>query len=325
MGERARALGALAAGLLAGAAPALAYCSVAFGSPLATPYRYHVGFEATRKLGTMYGGAFLDGFTGLLFRPQAGLLLFSPVLALGFWALPRAWRALGTRRAAATLLPGLSLLLLTSKHATWDGGAAHDARYLMLVMPMFCLPVGFFYSSARAVGTLLRAAERWRSSGACFYLSALVQAGKHAAGWMRSATPFVLQILDAASHSSTVPLRDFLAWLFPHPLAATCVLGVGLAGAALIWPRPGERVAVLARALPRRRNRRGGRSWRRRYTDMNHTTNDEGAAGACPRVQGHRQAVAGGGAPLHDRRARRLLDTWQPFIENFGRTHYLAP
>ena len=249
VGERARALGALAAGLLAGAAPALAYCSVAFGSPLATPYRYHVGFEATRKLGTMYGGAFLDGFTGLLFRPQAGLLLFSPVLALGFWALPRAWRALGTRRAAATLLPGLSLLLLTSKHATWDGGAAHDARYLMLVMPMFCLPVGFFYSWARGGRDAPARGGALALFWGLFYLSALVQAGKHAAGWMRSATPFVLQILDAASHSSTVPLRDFLAWLFPHPLAATCVLGVGLAGAALIWPRPGERVAVLARAL----------------------------------------------------------------------------
>ncbi|HET9751583.1 MAG TPA: hypothetical protein VFP52_01430, partial [Myxococcales bacterium] len=221
-----------------------AYSAVAFGSPFATPYKYHVGFEATRKLGTMYGGSFLDGFTGLLFRPQAGLLLFSPVLALGFWALPRAWRALGTRRAAATLLPGVAMLLLTSRHATWDGGAAHDARYLMLVMPMFCLPVGFFYSWARGGRGVPSRGGALALFWGLFYLSALVQVGKHAAGWMRSATPFVLQILDAASRSSPVPVGEFLAWLFPHPLAAAGVLGLGLAGAALAWPRAGARAAV---------------------------------------------------------------------------------
>jgi hypothetical protein len=129
------------------------------------------------------------------------------------------------------------MLLLTSRHATWDGGAAHDARYLMLVMPMFCLPVGFFYAWARggqpgpARGGAL--ALFW----GLFYLSALIQAVKHAAGWMRSATPFVLQILDAASRSAPVPVRGFLAWLFPHPLAAAGVLVAGLAGAALAWPR----------------------------------------------------------------------------------------
>ncbi|MGE5048424.1 MAG: hypothetical protein ACM3PC_07665 [Deltaproteobacteria bacterium] len=244
LAERAGALGPLAAGLLAGVAPALAYSAVAFGSPFATPYRYHVGFEATRKLVTMYGGSFLDGFTGLLLRPQAGLLLFSPVLALGFWALPRAWRALGTRRAAATLLPAVAMLLLTSKHATWDGGAAHDARYLMLVMPMFCLPVGFFYSWARGGRGVPSRGGALALFWGLFYLSALVQAVKHAAGWMRSATPFLLQILDAASRSSPVPVREFLAWLFPHPLAAAGVLGVGLAGAALAWPRAGAAVPV---------------------------------------------------------------------------------
>ncbi|HET9752095.1 MAG TPA: phospholipid carrier-dependent glycosyltransferase [Myxococcales bacterium] len=246
--ERAHALAPLAAGLLAGAAPALAYSWVAFGSPFATPYQYHLGFEVTRKLGDMYGGDFLDGFTGLLFRPRAGLLLYSPVLALGLWALPGWWRALGTRRAAAALLPGIAMLLLTSRHATWDGGAAHDARYLLLVIPAFCLPVGFFYAWARGGQGAPSRGGALALFWGLFYLSALVQAVKHAAGWMRSATPFVLQILDAASRSAPVPVRELLAWLFPHPLAAACVLALGLAGAALVWPRAAVEAAVAVPA-----------------------------------------------------------------------------
>ncbi len=233
---RARAMWPLAAGLLAGVLPGLVYSTAAFGSPLATPYRYHVGWEVTRQLTTMYGGPFLEGFTGLLFRPEAGLLLYSPILALAFWAAPSMWSRIGARRAGATLLPGLAMLLLTAKHATWHGGAAHDARYLMVVMPLFCLPLGFFYRDARRDdrGEVngLSLAVFW----GLLYLSALIQIAKHAAGWMRSATPFVLQILDAAARSAPVDVGAFLHWLFPHPIAAAAVLAGGLVVTGLLWP-----------------------------------------------------------------------------------------
>jgi len=225
-----RGLLPLAAGLVAGALPALIYAAVAFGSPFATPYRYHVGWEATRQLSTMYGGRFFEGLAGLLVRPEAGLLLYSPVLVLAFWAAPRTWRAIGTRRAAATLLPALALLLLTARHATWHGGAAHDARYLTPVMPLFCVPLGFFYARTGRAGL----AAFW----GLFDASALIQIAKHAVGWMRSATPFVLQILDAASRSAPIDVGGFLSWLFPHPIAAAAILAGGLAGAAFVWPRP---------------------------------------------------------------------------------------
>lgn len=230
--QRTRALWPLAAGLVAGVLPGLIYSAVAFGSPLATPYRYHVGWEVTHQLSTMYGGPFLDGFTGLLFRPEAGLLLYSPVLALAFWAAPSTWGRIGARRACAILLPALAMLLLTSKHATWHGGAAHDARYLMVVMPLFCLPLGVFYADARRDGRGGALAVFW----GLFYLSALIQIGKHAAGWMRSATPFVLQILDAAARSAPVDAGALLDWLFPHPIAAAAVLACGLVVAGLLWP-----------------------------------------------------------------------------------------
>ena len=142
----------------------------------------------------------------------------------------------------ATLLPALALLLLTAKHATWHGGAAHDARYLMVVMPLFCLPLAFFHSDARG-GNGAALAGFW----GLFYLSALVQVGKHAAGWMRSATPFVLQILDAASRSVPVDAGGFIRWLFPHPFAAAAVLGCGLAvSAALAFGQP---IAAKERTL----------------------------------------------------------------------------
>jgi hypothetical protein len=237
LAARARALCPLAAGLALGVLPGMIYSAVAFGSPFALANRYDVHWASSRTISTMYAGPFADGFVGLLFRPEAGLLLYSPVLVLAFWAVPSMWRQIGTRRAAAVVFPPLAMLLLTSKHGTWHGGAAHDVRYLMLVMPLFCLPLGFFYSSARrsraGTGNGAALAIFW----GLFYLSALIQIGKHAVGWMRSATPFVLQILDAASKSGPVHAGAFLAWLFPHPLAAAAILACGAAGAAVLWPR----------------------------------------------------------------------------------------
>lgn len=247
---RASALWPLAVGMAVGVLPGMIYSAVAFGSPFSTPYRYHVGWEVTRRISTMYGGRFSEGLVGLLLRPEAGLLLYSPVLALAFWAVPSMWKQIGARRGAAILLPVLAMLLLTSKHATWGGGAAHDARYLMLVMPLFCLPLGFFYSSARGGPARSTSGAALALFWGLFYLSALIQIGKHAAGWMRSATPFVLQILDAASKSAPVQVGPFLEWLFPHPLAAAAILASGAAGAAALWPRRGARVAE-ASELPR--------------------------------------------------------------------------
>src|SRR5207245_11792561 len=94
MGALARVLAGFALGL----APALVYHAAAFGSPLATPYRFHAErFANTRSVGSMYGGPFWPGLVGLLFSWRAGLLLYSPILAAGLLVLPGWVRQLGRR------------------------------------------------------------------------------------------------------------------------------------------------------------------------------------------------------------------------------------
>src|SRR5262249_48804061 len=232
-----RDLGALAPlvlGCALGLAPALAYHTIAFGGPFATPYqfhnlRYHGGvFANTRSLRAMYGGSFVEGFFGLLGSWRAGLLLYSPILFSGFLVLPRFLRLLGRRRALMVVAPWVLTLLVAAKHVTWHGGAPHDARYLSAVMPLFCLPVGLALDRVHDhLGWLA-------GFGALFFLSATIQVVKHAAGWMRDVQPWIVAFGQTLPGDPGPTARAFLAWLFPHPIAAGCVLGLGLSAAAVL-------------------------------------------------------------------------------------------
>lgn len=225
----------LGIGATIGVLPALVYNAIAFGSPLRTGYSFHVLWPETRSLLTMYGGSFFDGLRGLLIDWRAGLFLYSPILALGFVYSVRFARELGSRRALTAVAPWVVMLLLTSKHATWHGGGAHDARYLMLVMPLFCLPVGSAYTRATTPGRL-------QLFTALFLLSALVQFFKHTAGWLRNPLPFVTAIvctikfdIDGVHDFNSDGIGKLLTWLYPHPIAAAAVFVGGLSSAALIY------------------------------------------------------------------------------------------
>lgn len=225
----------LGIGASLGVLPALIYNAIAFGSPLRTGYSFHVLWPETRSLFTMYGGAFFDGLRGLLIDWRAGLFLYSPILVLGFLFSVRFGRELGSRRALTVIAPWVIMLLLTSKHATWHGGGAHDARYLMLVMPLFCLPVGYAYTRATTPGGL-------QLFTTLFLLSALVQFGKHTAGWLRNPLPLVTALvctikfdIDGVHDFNSDGVGKLLAWLYPHPVAAAAVLVAGLLCAALIY------------------------------------------------------------------------------------------
>lgn len=230
-----RTLGPLFGGLLVGILPALVYNTLAFGSPLRTGYSFHMLFPETRSLLTMYSGSFLAGLWGLLFSWQAGLLIYSPILVLGMAFTPRLVRELGARRALVAVLPWVAMLLLTAKHATWHGGGAHDARYLMLVMPLICLPVGAAYERAKTPGAL-------QLFSGLFLLSVLVQFFKHTIGWVRNPMVFVSEVLctmkfddDGVHYFNDGALWRMLGWLYPHPLAAAAILVLGLGAAALVY------------------------------------------------------------------------------------------
>lgn len=235
LGLLCRTLLPLGIGAALGVLPALVYNAIAFGSPLRTGYSFHVLWPETRSLLTMYGGSFFDGLRGLLIDWRAGLFLYSPILVLGFLHSVRFARELGSRRALTVIAPWIVMLLLTSKHATWHGGGAHDARYLMLVMPLFCLPVGAAYARATTPG-------RVQLFTSLFLLSALVQFFKHTVGWLRSPLPFVTAIvcsikfdIDGVHGFNSDGVSQLLTWLYPHPVAAAAVLAVGLFCAALIY------------------------------------------------------------------------------------------
>jgi hypothetical protein len=217
-------------GLLCGIAPALIYQKLAFGSPFVTPYRYHAEHHAiTRSLGSLYSGSFFDGLFGLLFSYRAGLLLYSPILLLGLFSLVPFIQKIGRRSAASTVLPWLAMLLVTAKHATWDGGGAHDARYLNLVMPLLCLPVALACEEALVVDNGRARASRLWLFGVLFFVSALSQFIKHTLGWMQNGAQWFGAFADIIKGADPGPtLTRFLHLLFPHPFIAAAILCMGL-------------------------------------------------------------------------------------------------
>jgi hypothetical protein len=154
-------LGVLAAGLLflyllvqrrgtdgrrfvAGLAPPLLllalYQAVCFGSALAPVnlYEYRAFTSEGRLLGIL---SWPDPavLASLLFAPQRGLLVLSPVLALAGWGLVLTWR--GGRRAEAALAAGVFLLfwLFNGSFNAWQGGWSIGTRYLVPALPFLSL------------------------------------------------------------------------------------------------------------------------------------------------------------------------------------------
>jgi hypothetical protein len=143
-GLRPRRLIAGAVGAAIGAAPLLAYNSIAFGSPLEQGY-------GTKPFDTPLA----TGLYGLLVSPSRGLLVYTPYVIFPLGALLRAWRWPG---AVAVRLRGLSLvwlatLALYATYAEWWGGRVFGSRFLDDLAPLL------FAALAWGIGTgMLRTA-----------------------------------------------------------------------------------------------------------------------------------------------------------------------
>ncbi len=125
---------------------ALAYLGpIAAAGLIALAYhlvRYGWGSGPYANDGIGFSQPFLSGLYGLLLSPGAGLLVFSPVLVIafvGFVPFARRWRA------AALVIAGLILLRLLFFAGWWDwsGGATWGPRYMVPLIPLMMVPVGF--------------------------------------------------------------------------------------------------------------------------------------------------------------------------------------
>ena len=118
-----------------------------FGGALDFGYGYHSGLETH---------AYADGLLGLVFSPGFGLLANMPLLALAPVGAFLLWK----KHRALALLVGyafaVSLVYFgTLQSPTWHGFGGWGPRYLVPIVPLMVLPLGFFLD--RAAGRLARA------------------------------------------------------------------------------------------------------------------------------------------------------------------------
>lgn len=129
--ERLRAGAAFAAGALAAMAPFLFYNARYFGS-LVGGQRHSADRLALANLP--------EGFLGLLFSPNRGLLAFTPVALVGFAGMAIAFRQWRTRPLLASF--SAAAILYALAHCAflhWSGGWSFGPRYLIELLPILGL------------------------------------------------------------------------------------------------------------------------------------------------------------------------------------------
>lgn len=138
------------------------YHAVAYGSPFATAYTYHVGLPAHAP---WFGTLDLERWLGMVLSPGSGLFVFAPVTALGVVGLVRALRSSDSRRAEAACCLGVFLVIwVLYGHyrvpAEFFIPLPHDmglvTRYLSVTVPF--LMIGYALVCDQVPATLRRVA-----------------------------------------------------------------------------------------------------------------------------------------------------------------------
>ena len=110
-----------------------------FGSPLYSPQQFRVG-------------DLLSGAAGLIFSPQRGLLVTSPLLLI----LLCYWPAFIRRYRTAALVPlgmAVSYFLVMACWADWGGGACYGPRLIVPIIPLLMLPLAELLKHSRELVT----------------------------------------------------------------------------------------------------------------------------------------------------------------------------
>jgi hypothetical protein len=117
-----------------------------FGDPLgAAPLLedLHEAVHATSGSFSLYSG----GFTGLLFSPNRGLLVFSPIVAVAALGVPALLRARLQSPLVICTIAALAQYTLYASYVVWWGGHTYGPRYMLDVLPLL-LPLAIAGAAA---------------------------------------------------------------------------------------------------------------------------------------------------------------------------------
>jgi len=126
--------------LLAGALPVgvllVVYGLVVFGHPFATGQLGMGPAVAQIKTGSrdLWQTPLYLGTLGLLGSPGRGLLVYSPVAAIGLWGMVRVWRDRQPKELQALSLAAVALFVLAAKWFDWWGGWCYGYRPIVDVV-----------------------------------------------------------------------------------------------------------------------------------------------------------------------------------------------
>lgn len=151
--------------------------------------------------------AVLEGTLGLMFSPNRGLLIYSPVCLVGFIGgvqILRSWRQ--QPGLAALLVAALPYFLVHAAAATWAGGWSFGPRFVTELMPLLALAAPAGLAAIGRVGRiLLIPAVVWslliQISGAFWY---------PASAWNSRMDPSLEE--NAWDWSHFMPWEDYQAW-----------------------------------------------------------------------------------------------------------------
>lgn len=142
----------MTAGVLLCAVALMIYNNALFGGPL------KLGYGSSELWQKQHGAGFMsltmphwDAIWGITFGAFRGLLLLSPVLALGVPGLVAWWRGGGHRAELAVVgWASATMFLFNASSIMWWGGFAIGPRYVLPGLPFFALALAFVWCRPHA-------------------------------------------------------------------------------------------------------------------------------------------------------------------------------
>lgn len=93
--------------------------------------------------------SFVEGFTGILFSPSRGLLIFSPWLIFSFVGMVVVWQKRGNWLFKCLSVGAIFTILFFSNFSVWWGGLCYGPRYLTDILPVLALFIYFIRDMIR--------------------------------------------------------------------------------------------------------------------------------------------------------------------------------